>query len=589
MTTAPKLLELPATLRWFGRPALGASTGLRGHVTVLLLWRLGCVHSRQALAELVTVQREFHGRAVAVLAVHTPVAAAERDDARLARTLARLPAPLTIAVDADHTLLRAFGGTSLPLLVVADAAGTVVFHGRGEPFRTRLVDAVEALLQRAEILGAAARVPFAACEVARGTGILPTAIAAADDGLWVAAAGHRRVYQVGRDGAVLRAFGSGLCGATDGGAGSARFVEPTGLLVRGAQVLVADAGGHTVRAIDRTTGTVSTLCGTGRRSTDRIGGGFGNQQGLATPHSLAPGDGGVILAQAGSHQLWQFDPETLACSAWLGSGTRSLVDGGEGAAFAEPLGLGAGGASLYVADAGNGALRHVDLGHNFVRTIARDLLRPAAVAEVGSDVLVAASWQPAVSRVHEGGATDVWVDDGEGLVEPTGLAVDDGRVWIADVGADCLFVGDPAQRRLQRIDLRGAPPLSSPAADPAFATLAAPLRLSEAADVMLRIDLPCDDDERLDTSAPCDVDVVDEATPVLASDRHAVAAFEAGCATLLCPVGERGAGALRIRVQATVRRGAEAVPRQRTWRYVVPVEVGPDGVVDAVVRAAVLR
>lgn len=589
----PRLPEFPASLRWLERPPCSVATGLRGHVVGLLLWRLGCVHSRQALAELASLPREFAGRAFAAIAVHTPIDPAEHDEARLRRVLCTLAVPVTVAVDAERALASLLVVASLPTLVLVDVDGTIAFCGRGEPVRLRLVEAIEGLLQRAERAGTAARVPFATCapvpSVPRFT---PSAIAIDGEWLWVAAAGHRRVYAVDRNGRVVRTIGSGRAGAADGDAAIASFHTPNGLCVHGQHVLVSDAGTHTLRAIDRTTGAVATWCGTGRRSTDRLGGGFGDHQGLCSPAGLTglpafAGHGnGLYFAQAGAHQLWQFDPETQAASAWLGSGERSLRDGGEEATFAEPFGLAATETDLFVADAGNGALRRIDLGHNFVRTVIQSLARPTAVAVCGDAVFVAASWQPAVWRWREGAAATVWVDATAGLVEPVGLAVAGAELWLADVGADCLFVGAPAAgTELRRVTFSEVPELPPPApVEAALARLAMPVRVPEFSDVTLRIALPCGPAEQLDTTAPCEVDLIDEAVPVLACDRHVVASFEDGCAVLLAPIGDRGHGTLRIRVQATVRLGPTAAPRPRRWLYVVPVEVGSGG--DVVVSIA---
>ena len=37
------------TWRWLDRPPLHLATGLRGHVVLVLYWRLGCAHSRAQL------------------------------------------------------------------------------------------------------------------------------------------------------------------------------------------------------------------------------------------------------------------------------------------------------------------------------------------------------------------------------------------------------------------------------------------------------------------------------------------------------------------------------------------------------------
>ena len=588
MTDAPtQLTAWPAKLQWLDRPPLALATGLRGHVTVLLLWRLGCVHSRLALAELASLQQQFAGRACAVVAVHTPVEAAEHDTARLQRTVAALAVPVTVAVDAEGALRRTFAATALPLLVLADVDGAVAFCGRGEPIRMRLHDAIESLLQRAERRGTAARVPFVALRAVPPTLWMPTALAADGELLWVAAAGHRRIYAIDAQGRVQRSIGSGRVGADDGAAEVASFHSPNGLVVHGAHLLVADAGTHTLRAIERATGVVATWCGNGRRSTDRHGGGFGPQQGLCAPAGLAVHESGIYLALAGAHQLWQFDPDTQAAAAWSGSGVRSLRDGEE-PTFAEPMAIAVVEQAMLIADAGNGALRHLDLGHNFVRTVAQGLARPTAVVVRGEAVFVAASCASAVQRWQESAGLVDWMGAAAGLREPVALASVGAQLWIADVGADCLFYGDPDQldAALQRVDLAGAPALPPLPEDAPGALLAVPLQVPEFSDVTLRVELPCAADEQLDGGAPIEVDLVDEATPVLACDRQAMATADAGAAVLLAPFGDRGHGALRVRVSATVRRGPTAAPHPRRWHYVVPVEVGAGGELEQTVRAA---
>src|SRR5687768_15105845 len=87
VTASPvQLPEFPASLHWLDRPALQVATGLRGHVAAVLFWRLGCVHCRHALAELASLQSEFADRPFAVVGLHVPTSAGERDDARLTRT-----------------------------------------------------------------------------------------------------------------------------------------------------------------------------------------------------------------------------------------------------------------------------------------------------------------------------------------------------------------------------------------------------------------------------------------------------------------------------------------------------------------------
>jgi hypothetical protein len=578
------LPELP-DLRWLDRPALHVATGLAGHVVAVLLWRLGCVHSRQALAEFARLQVEYARRPFAVVAVHVPTCDAERDEARLRRVLQDLDGPVTVAIDDNRALSGLLGVSALPMFVLADAAAAIRFRGQGEPNRLPLVEAIDRLLAEARNNGRAAAVPFAACADRRERPLMPRALAAFRGELWLAAAGHRRVFVIDPDGRVLRAIGSGAVGADDGVATRAAFRSPSALCALEADMLVADAGSHTLRAIEFRTGEVATWCGTGRRSTDRQGGGFARDQGLCSPVGFCVHENAVVVAQAGAHQLWQFDPATRAASAWFGTGQRAETDGGDEAAFVEPWAATAFGESLWVVDAGGGTLRQLELGHHRVHTVLRGLARPTAVVGAADGLWIAASWQPAVLRYDPvAGALETRFDAAHGLVEPVGLAVVGDRLWIADAGTACLFEAELASgvRTLRRVPLLDVPALAE-SSGAGLADLAEPLVLHACSDVTLRVSLPLPAGWQLDPKVPVEVDAIDEGRPVLACNRNAVATIEAGRAVVLLPVANEGHGALRLRVRGAARQ-TQGAPCTATWNYVVPVEVAPTGQTDAEVH-----
>jgi len=579
-----RLPELP-DLRWLDRPALQVATGLAGHVVVVLLWRLGCVHSRQALAEFARLQVEYARRPFAVVAVHVPTCAAERDEARLRAVLQDLDGPLAVAIDDRRALSGLLGVSTLPMFVLADAAAAIRFRGQGEPNRLPLVDAIDRLLAEAGQNGRAAAVPFAPCAGRRERSLVPCGLAAFRGELWLAAAGHRRVLVADTDGRVLRAIGSGAVGADDGVAARATFRSPAALCALEDHMLVADAGSHTLRAIECRTGEVATWCGTGRRSTDRQGGGLARDQGLCSPVGLFVHEGAVVVAQAGAHQLWQFDPATRAASAWFGTGKRAETDGGDEAAFVEPWAATSFAGSLWVVDAGGGTLRQLELGHHRVHTVLRGLARPTAVVAAADALWIAASWQPAVLRYDPaGGVLETRFDAAHGLVEPVGLAVAGDRLWIADAGTACLFEADLASGSLRRVPLRDVPALPE-ASGAGLADLAANLVLRAFCDVTLRVALPLPAPWQLDQKVPLEVNAIDEGRPVLACNRNAVATVEAARAVVLLPVAGVGRGVLRLCVRGAARQGPAGTSCTATWTYVVPVEASLDGQMEAEVRA----
>jgi hypothetical protein len=557
-------LALPASLRWLDLPPHCVETGLAGHVVVIVLWQLDHEHSRQALLDVGRLHQDAAARPVVALTAQVPPAAAGVvNEARVRRALGDLPGAHTI--DAERDLLRQLGATALPFVAIVDVDGTLVFRGAGVPHRRRLDDALEALGERAAQSGTAALVPF--LPLAAGlVPLAPNGLTVHGGRLWLAAAGHRRVYALqpaaaANTLAVDASFGSGVAAAVDGTGSRAGFLRPAGMLSLGERVLVADVDGHTLRAIEPASGDVTTWCGTGRRSTDRHGGAYGRDQGLCTPNGLAEQEGLVVVAQPAAGQLWQFDVMTRVAAAWLGGDGQSAVGG----PFRAPVAALAHGDRLYVADAEANEVVVFDLGH-LQRLHAIPLRRPQALLAVGDRVLVAASGEPAVLAI-EGDAVVPCFTAAHGLVEPVALAVWEQRLWIADAGADGLFVGDPAGGGpLTRVTIAALPAADGAIAAPS-AQLGTSLRLREHSDVALRCAVPAA------WQGVCEIDVVDVGEPTLAVARHAVSTAAEGWLPFLVPTAAAAQGAWRVRV------------RHRDGRcdWLVPVEIAAEGALAATV------
>ena len=107
-------------------------------------------------------------------------------------------------------------------------------------------------------------------------------------------------------------------------------------------VLVADTANHAVRRLDLDSGSVSTVAGTGQqwRPGDPVEGPAPAVP-LPTPWDVAAWDGGLVLAMAGTHQLWELrDGRVRVLAGTTGEGLR---DGDARKAYlAQPSALAAG-------------------------------------------------------------------------------------------------------------------------------------------------------------------------------------------------------------------------------------------------------
>src|SRR6185312_10925776 len=176
-------------------------------------------------------------------------------------------------------------------------------------------------------------------------------IALPGGGYLVSDTSHHSIVELAADGAtVLRRFGSGERGLLDGGAEKAEFNEPQGLLLLDERTaLVADTVNHALREIDLGSGEARTVADTRERA-------------QASPWDLTWDGERVVVAMAGIHQLWSFDPADGSLEPWAGTTNEGLVDGPVAQAwFSQPSGLTADESGrIWIADSESSALRYID-------------------------------------------------------------------------------------------------------------------------------------------------------------------------------------------------------------------------------------
>jgi len=194
----------------------------------------------------------------------------------------------------------------------------------------------------------------------------PSGIAMDDGGnLYIADAGNHVVRRISPDGAVTTIAGQpGQLGFADGPAEDALFREPQGIAVSpdGKMVYIADTGNHLIRIIEN--GSVRTLAG--RLVLDEDGipqGSFDDTRlsPLSFPVGLALVCEVLIVADAGNHRVRAVWPWGEIVNL-AGSGRPDYTDGyADQAAFNWPTGVYYRDGELFIADAGNNAIRAMPL------------------------------------------------------------------------------------------------------------------------------------------------------------------------------------------------------------------------------------
>jgi len=445
--------------RWLGTG--GRDVGpdaLRGRIVLVDFWTAGCVNCLRVLDELRELERR-HGDALVVLGVHSPKFPHEARPEAVAAAVHRHGVDHPVLDDADLVTWDAYAARAWPTLVLIDPRGYVVAHVTGEghgPALSALVDELMAeygdAVRRGPLLADAPAEAVDAVEAAEPSALLFPAKATVLEGgdVLVSDSGHHRLVVLDPDlETVARTVGDGVRGLRDGPPGTARFAEPLGVAtlppdVAAAveyDVVVADSGNHALRGVRLDDGRTSTVAGTGEQLRVRMAVGAGGPARgvrLSTPWDVAWWDGRVVVAMAGCHQLWAFDPVAGTVVVLAGTADEGLRDGPpDEAFFAQPSGLavGAGAAdpgTLWVADAESSALREV-----------AGVLVTTAVGQGLFDF----GWRDGPAF-----GTDGTENDSALLQHPLGVAaLPDGSVAIADTYNGAVRRYDPATRTVSTL------------------------------------------------------------------------------------------------------------------------------------------
>ncbi|MDR1152241.1 MAG: redoxin domain-containing protein [Bifidobacteriaceae bacterium] len=362
---------------------------LRGKVVVLDFWTFCCVNCLHVLDELRPLEAKYAGDLV-VIGVHSPKFAHEADPAALADAVARYDICHPVLDDPTLITWTAYGARAWPTMVVIDPEGYIVTRMAGEGHGPALDAIVRETIDHARTRGTlrGGEGPYVPPPATPGALAFPSKAIIVDDvghRLLVADAGHHGLAEVGPDGEVVRRIGSGARGLVDGPAALARFSEPSGVTRLpaaladevGYDVVVADTVNHALRGVRLADGHVVTVAGTGAPWVPGdpdpwfVPGAPAQAEPRAIPLSSPwdvawdPRRGAVVIAMAGIHQLWAFDPVTGHVGVVAGTRSEGLADGpADSAWLAQPSGLSVapGSGDVWFVDSETSALRVLERG-----------------------------------------------------------------------------------------------------------------------------------------------------------------------------------------------------------------------------------
>nr|WP_281373317.1 NHL domain-containing thioredoxin family protein [Kineococcus aurantiacus] len=443
--------------RWLNTAGDLSLADLRGKVVLLDFWTSCCVNCLHVLDELRPLEEKFADVLVTV-GVHSPKFAHEAEPATLDAAVDRYGVHHPVLDDPELATWQAYAARAWPTLVVVDPQGYVVASMSGEGHAHGLDVLVGELVAEHEAKGTLHRGtgPYVPAPAAGSALRFPArAVRLPDGAVLVADTAHHQLVELEPDlETERRRFGTGRRGLSDGP--GATFAEPQGAALLppevaarvGYDVVVADSVNHALRGLSLADGTVRTVAGTGNQLRRREGGGPALEQDLSTPWDVAWFDGQVVVAMAGVHQLWAFDPVEGVVRVLAGTTAEGVKDGpAEQAWFAQTSGFAvqatADGEVLWFVDAETSALRSLRRTGDPDRSVPvvtdDRLANVQSVAGAGYEV-----------RTHVGqGLFDFGFRDGPAaqalLQHPLGVAVAaDGSILVADTYNGAVRRYDPA-------------------------------------------------------------------------------------------------------------------------------------------------
>ncbi|MEV6814452.1 NHL domain-containing thioredoxin family protein [Micromonospora sp. NPDC051296] len=435
---------------------------LRGRITILDFWTFCCINCLHVLDELRPLEEKY-ADVLVVIGVHSPKFEHEKDPDALAAAVERYGVHHPVLDDPELDMWQQYAARAWPTLAVIDPEGYVVATMAGEGHAEGLARLIDDLIATHEAKGTLHRGdgPYVPPAEPQTTLRFPgKAVALPDGGLVVSDSARHRVVGLAADGeTVVRTIGTGERGRADGAADAATFSEPQGLCllpeqvaeVAGYDLVVADTVNHLLRGVRLATGEVVTVAGSGRqwRSTVDDHAHDALSVDLSSPWDLAWYDDKLVIAMAGIHQLWWFDPIKRTAGMYAGTTVEALRDGPLAEAWlAQPSGLSvsADGVRLWIADSETSAIRYVehgvlgtavgqglfDFGHVDGPAAQALLQHPLGVCALpDGSVLIADTYNGAVRRYDP--TTDRVGTVATGLAEPSDLVLTaDGEVLVVE-------------------------------------------------------------------------------------------------------------------------------------------------------------
>ncbi|MFM7056274.1 MAG: thioredoxin-like domain-containing protein [Planctomycetota bacterium] len=501
----PKAVQVPEDIldggaEWLNTARPITVPDLKGKIVLLDFWTYCCINCMHILPDLKYLEEKYADQLV-VIGVHSAKFDNERDAKNIRDAIQRYEIEHPVVNDNEMLIWRKFGTRAWPTVALIDPEGRYCGSQSGEGNRELLDLVIGKMVTYHRHLGTLNEKPLVFESEASKAPVTPLRYPgkvladAAGKRLFMTDSNHNRIVVTSFTGELQSVIGSGRPGRRDGPLAEAEFFRPQGTALVGSTLYVADTENHLIRAVNLETAQVSTLAGTGNQGQP------GQPPGddllttaLNSPWSIVHVSGTLYIAMAGPHQVWSHALGSQQITAWAGSGREDVINGPLAeAAFAQPSEIiaDANGKMLYLVDSEGSSIRRIPLdGSGGVSTIAgtselprgQSLFAFGDVDAVGADarfqhplgiaidqnqLYIADSYNHKIRRIElDSAAVTTWIGDGKPgaelnpprLSEPGGLAIADGRLFIADTNNHRILSVSLADRSTSEISIPGLTP-----------------------------------------------------------------------------------------------------------------------------------
>ena len=357
------------------------------------------------------LEKQYAGE-LAVIGVHSAKFPNEKDTYNLDKAVRRYQLEHPVINDGQFQVWQQYSCRAWPTLMFIDPVGNVVGKHEGEMSFEAFDGLISQMVAEYDLDGTLDHKPllYGFQQAEETTLSFPGKVLADGLGnrLFIADTNHNRIVVTELDGSVKQVIGSGEEGLADGELAKSAFNHPQGMALDSETLYVADTENHAIRRVDLSSGTVSTIAGTGEQGHTKAERGQGPSMALVSPFDLVHQERILYIAMAGIHQLWSMDLKDGMIGPFAGTGGEAITDGPLSTAeLAQPCGITTDGTKLFFADSETSSVRSADIDpEGNVRTI------------VGLDLFVFGDVDGSDHRVR--------------LQHPIGITHYDGVLYITD-------------------------------------------------------------------------------------------------------------------------------------------------------------